>query len=167
MRTTTIGVIIIGLYLFGISASSQTKPPISLSVEIKNPSVKIGNNIQITALLTNNTDQVFIGARLKEAGDPNFQYMVDVEREDHAAVVKKYAEKVRRHEIKNDPNDFLGSFVPLELQPGETGQDIVYLSNRYEFDKPGKYFVQVEYELPESLGGGVIKSNTITITVTP
>jgi hypothetical protein len=40
-------------------------------------------------------------------------------------------------------------------------------TNRYEFDKPGEYSIQIERELPESLGGGVIKSNAITVTVTP
>jgi len=100
------------------------------------------------------------------AGDTSFQYKVNVERENHAAVAKKYSEKRRRHEIAPDPLEG-GSVILLNIQPGETDKDIVHVSNRYEFDKPGKYLVQVEYELPESLGGGVIKSNTITVMVTP
>ena len=100
------------------------------------------------------------------AGDTSFQYKVNVERENHAAVAKKYSEKRRRHEIAPDPLED-GSVILLNIQPGETDKDIVHVSNRYEFDKPGKYLVQVEYELPESLGGGVIKSNTITVMVTP
>ena len=147
----------------------------SLKIEIDNPSVKIGDEIPVKTLLTNNTDQVIQISKTSLLGDPCFQYMVDVEREDHAAVVKKYVEKIRRHEIKpvmQDPDSdgwtiLAGSVIILHLPPGKSEEDLVHVSNRYEFDKPGNYFVQAEYELPESLGGGFIKSNIITITVTP
>jgi hypothetical protein len=69
--------------------------------------------------------------------------------------------------VKTAVVDATGSVLFVTIQPGKTHEDSVDISNRYEFDKPGKYSIQIERELPESLGGGVIKSNTITVTVTP
>jgi len=163
-RTTTIGVVILGIYLCGISSKAQT-PPLSLKIEIDHSLVKIGADIPVTVLLKNNTDHAIPGSEVSMEGYGGFQYKVNVERDDHTAVARKYAEKFRRHEI--GPRPGTGSVIFIHIQPGETDKDIVYVSNRYEFDNPGKYLVQVEYDLPENLGGGVIKSNTITVTVTP
>src|SRR5215813_8583426 len=162
-RTTTIGVLTLGIYLCGISSKAQT-PPLSLKIETDHTSVKIGADIPVTVLLANNTDHAIPGSKVSMYGDGGFEYKVNVEREDHAAVARKYAEKFRRNEIGVTPLPGTGSVIFINIQPGETDKDTVYVSNRYEFDEPGKYLVQVEYDLPENLGGGVIKSNTITVT---
>jgi hypothetical protein len=162
---TMIGVVILGACLCDIGVKAQTTP-LSLSIEIDNSSVKLGADIQVKATIKNNTDQGIQLSELRTAGDLHLEYKVNVERDDHTAVAKKYAEKLRRHEVSWDPlADGSVHFVPI--QPGETHEDSVNISNRYEFDKPGKYSIQIERELPESLGGGVIKSNTITVMVTP
>jgi hypothetical protein len=163
-RIATIGVVILGIYLCGVSSNAQTEP-MSLSIEIDKPSVKLGTDIQVKVLLKNNTDHAISGSEVSMEGYGGFQYKVNVEREDHTAVARKYVEKFRRHEI--GPRPGTGSVIFIHIQPGETDKDIVYVNNRYEFDKPGKYLVQVEYDLPKDLGGGVIKSNIITVTVIP
>jgi hypothetical protein len=164
-RITIIGVIILGIYLCNISTEAQA-PPLSLSIETDNPSVKLGDEISIKILLKNNTDQSIRLSKSRTSGDGSFEYKVDVGREDHAVVAKKYVEKLRRKEVQPDIPP-VGSVQFFTIQPGEADKDSVNISNRYEFDKPGKYLVQIERDLPEDLGGGVIKSNTITITVTP
>src|SRR5262249_41247060 len=126
----------------------------------------LGADIQVKATLKNNTDQDIQVSEHRTAGDLHFEYKVIVERDDHTAVAKKYAEKLRRHEVLRNPLAD-GSVLFVPIQPGETHKDSVNISNRYEFDKPGKYSIQIEREFPKSLGGGVIKSNTITVTVTP
>jgi len=162
---TIIGVVILGVCLCDIGVKAQTEP-MSLSIEIDKSSVKLGDEIPIKILLKNNTDQSIRLSKTRTSGDGSFEYKVDVGREDHAVVAKKYVEKLRRKEVQPDIPP-VGSVQFFTIQPGETDKDGVNISNRYEFDKPGKYSVQIERALPESLGGGVIKSNTITVTVTP
>ena len=164
-RITIIGVVILGVCLCDIGVKAQTTP-LSVSIEIDNSSVKLGADIQVKATLKNNTDQDIQVSELRMEGDSRLEYKVNVERDDHTAVAKKYAEKLRRHEVSRDPLA-TGSVQFVPIQPGKTHEGGVNISNRYEFDKPGKYSIQLERELPESLGGGVIKSNTITVTVTP
>jgi hypothetical protein len=162
---TIIGVVILGVCLCDVGIKAQTTP-LSVSIEIDNSSVKLGTDIQVKAILKNNIDQDVQTSELRTAGDSHLEYKVNVERDDHTAVAKKYAEQLRRHEVAPDPLA-TGSVHFVPIQPGKTHEDIVDISNRYEFDKPGKYSIQIERELPEALGGGVIKSNTITVTVTP
>jgi len=162
---TIIGVVILGVCLCDIGVKAQTEP-MSLSIEIDKSSVKLGDEIPIKILLKNNTDQSIRLSKTRTSGDGSFEYKVDVGREDHGVVAKKYVEKLRRKEVQPDIPP-VGSVQFFTIQPGETDKDGVNISNRYEFDKPGKYSVQIERALPESLGGGVIKSNTITVTVTP
>jgi hypothetical protein len=164
-RITIIGVVTLGVCLCDIGVKAQTTP-LSLSIEIDNSSVKLGADIQVKATLKNNTDQDIQVSELRMEADSHLEYKVNVERDDHTAVAKKYAEKLRRHEVSWDPLA-TGSVHFVPIQPGKTHEDSVSISNRYEFDKPGKYSIQIEREAPESLGGGVIKSNTITVTVIP
>jgi hypothetical protein len=162
---TIIGVVILGVCLSDIGVKAQTTP-LSVSIEIDNSSVKLGADIQVKAILKNNTDQDIQVSELRTEGDFHLEYKVNVERDDHTAVAKKHAEKLRRHEVPRDPLA-TGSVLFVPIQPGKTHEDSVDIRNRYEFDKPGKYSIQFERELPESLGGGVIKSNIIAVTVTP
>lgn len=36
----------------------------------------------------------------------------------------------------------------------------------YDMSRPGKYTIQVSRAVPKELGGGTVKSNAITVTVT-
>ena len=164
-RIIIIGVVIFGVCLCKISTEAQA-PPLSLLIETDNPSVKLGDEIPIKIRLKNNTDRSIRLSKVMREGDGSFEYKVDVERDDPTVVAKKYVEKLRRNEVQPaiPPT---GSVLFFIIEPGETDKDSIYISNRYEFDKPGKYLVQIERALPEDLGGGVIKSNTITVTVTP
>jgi hypothetical protein len=52
------------------------------------------------------------------------------------------------------------------IQPGgeiSVDQDI---SRLYDMTKPGKYVIQASREIPKEMGGGVVRSNSITATVT-
>ncbi len=97
-RITIISVVIFGVCLCDIGVKAQTEP-MSLKIEIDHSSVQIGADIPVTVLLTNNTDHAIPGSKVIMYGDSGFEYKVNVEREDHAAVARKYAEKHRRNEI--------------------------------------------------------------------
>lgn len=52
------------------------------------------------------------------------------------------------------------------LQPGESlPKNLLVLTKFYDMSRPGKYTVQVSRAVPKELGGGTVKSNTLTITV--
>jgi hypothetical protein len=38
-------------------------------------------------------------------------------------------------------------------------------SKLYDMSRPGKYLIQVSRVVPKELGGGVVKSNAVTVTV--
>ena len=62
-RITIIGVVIFGVCLCDIGVKAQTEP-MSLSIEIDNPSVNMGSDIQVIVLLKNNTDHAILDQRL-------------------------------------------------------------------------------------------------------
>src|SRR5262245_66178152 len=166
-RITIVGVVIFGVCLCDIGVKAQTTP-LSVSIEIDNSSVKLGADIQVKAILKNNTDQDIQVGELSTAGDSHHEYKVNVERDDHTAVAKKYAEKLLRGEVSWDILvDATGRVLFVQIQPGKTHEDSVYINNRYEIDKPGKYSIQIKRELPEYLAGGVIKTKTTKVKATP
>ncbi|MBO0861839.1 MAG: carboxypeptidase regulatory-like domain-containing protein [Chloracidobacterium sp.] len=60
-----------------------------------------------------------------------------------------------------------GSSRLLTLNPGEEITEKSKINKLYDMSIPGGYTVQVEKELPASEGKGMVKSNTITVIVTP
>ena len=70
--------------------------------------------------------------------------------------------------------DFIAgrSTIPLirrfhvEEEPGKTFSENITVDDLYEMTRPGQYAIQVERDIPEKLGGGMVKSNFITVTVT-
>lgn len=56
--------------------------------------------------------------------------------------------------------------VQITLKPQETCHDTVEVSSFVYLGRPGQYTIQLERDLPPELGKGVVRSNTITITVT-
>jgi hypothetical protein len=54
----------------------------------------------------------------------------------------------------------------LAIGPGKKQEDEVDVTKEYDLSKPGKYTVQLERPDPENKGQW-LRSNTITVTVTP
>ncbi len=52
------------------------------------------------------------------------------------------------------------------LKPQETYQEAIEVSGFYDLERPGRYTVQVERDMPAELGKGIVESNTIRVTVT-
>jgi len=60
-----------------------------------------------------------------------------------------------------------GSRKLFTLKPGAEITETSNINKLYDMSMPGEYVIQVEKELPASEGKGTVKSNTITVTVTP
>ncbi len=59
-----------------------------------------------------------------------------------------------------------GHGVSAKLKSGASWQELLDIRRYFDMGRPGKYTISVQRKLPEELGVGVVKSNTITVTVT-
>lgn len=69
----------------------------------------------------------------------------------------------RRREFRRHVTS--GSTIIQFLAPGETQKDEIPVSKLYDLSKPGRYTIQIQRTDPETKL--VVKSNSITVTVTP
>ena len=53
----------------------------------------------------------------------------------------------------------------VTLKPQETYRKTIEIGSILTADRPGKYTIQMQMKLPEELGKGLVRSNTVTITV--
>jgi hypothetical protein len=52
------------------------------------------------------------------------------------------------------------------LKPHESYSDLMIVNQLYDLSRPGEYTIQVSRLVPPGLGGGTVKSNVITVTIT-
>ena len=71
-----------------------------------------------------------------------------------------------REKIKCEGVEISGRRIFRELKPNESYSDPLILKQWYEVNRSGKYQVQIGRKIPDQLGKGWVKSNTITLTVT-
>ena len=153
-------------------ATVQTSPaaessPLALSIATSQHSVPLGSEIHVSAVLTNKSDHKIQLTKMSAAGAQNFEYKVNVHLIDQSRTVNRaFSERVRRNE-ETQKKTFTGSIMFIDIGPGETHRDEISISNRYQIDKPGRYIIQVERELPQNMGGKTLRSNEIEIDVAP
>jgi hypothetical protein len=142
--------------LFGAS-SPKPKQPFSLSITPLQATVRSGSEVRVEITLRNVSDQQI--EVLKSEGD----YSVAVRGRQG-----KMARDTQLGRRLKDPSTVRVSSSPLyPLKPQESLKDEISVSKLYEMSSPGKYTISVTRPIPEELGGGIVKSNTTTITVEP
>ena len=57
----------------------------------------------------------------------------------------------------------LGRWIEVTLKPGESTEESYPVELYYELQRPGVYAVRLSREVPSSAGGGVVKSNEVTL----
>jgi hypothetical protein len=116
-----------------------------------------GSPVCILIDLRNNSDRVVSSMSI----DYPPYYILDVrDEEGYPASETKFTRELR------DPNHRgFGSGILNQYKPGDSWKEELTITLYYEMSRPGKYTIQVERKLPEELGVGTVKSNTITITV--
>jgi hypothetical protein len=123
---------------------------------------KAGSPIFLLVTLTNNSTRT--------VSVPSFDrdyYTIDV-RDEHGKSVPETDEARKTKKAMKAPNArMFRSGVTEELKPHETSRHTIDVSQYLDVSRPGKYTIQATRQLPEELGPGVVKSNTISLTVTP
>jgi hypothetical protein len=58
-----------------------------------------------------------------------------------------------------------GRRIVITLKPGESAEDTYPVDLYYRFDRAGTYTVKLSRELPKNAGGGVVRSNVVTLVL--
>jgi hypothetical protein len=155
-----IAIVGIGLLLsiaFNSTGQTSKAAPFSISIRAQQSIVKPAQPIVIILTTKNISGQ---SIRLGET-NPGMEYDFDV-RDAHGQPV---AEKELLKRLKHSTYVFRSTSEVLK--PGVATQETFAISDYFDFTKPELYSIQVQRLVPYSLGHGAVKSNSITITVTP
>lgn len=139
--------------------STQTNPPFSIVISVPSE-VRSGHGVEVKIELTNrsNHNLNMSTAIIDLTGaDPNF--VVDV-RDSKGNPTPK---RVYDHADLATWHALVGYFV----EPGKTYTEGEDVARQYDMTTPGQYVIQVSRRVSNNPADGFIKSNTVTVTVTP
>jgi hypothetical protein len=146
-------------------AQTAAQPRYSITISAANATVKGGSEIRVQIVQKNTTDRdqpFWIENIAKLHGE--YLFLINVTRAD--------GNKVHRSEYFRGVRDEAGNFMPgigmsggiIIEKPGDSFTSSIDLNELYELT-PGKYAVQVYVN--DSIAKVTVKSNTITVMVTP
>jgi hypothetical protein len=138
----------------------SAKPPAELAITTERPTVKAGSVVAITVHFTNNSKQpIDASGTFSDATglDSNFQFDV---RDANGHLTPKRA--YQHPELWS-----AHAILDRVAKPDETLSEEQDISRLYDVTKPGKYVIKASRAIPKEMGGGVVKSNAVSITVTP
>jgi hypothetical protein len=142
------------------AAVAESVPPFSLTITTPHPEVKAGSGVRVDLTLTNNSDRVaefqFTGSLCDYAA---------VEVRDSAGNLVPDTEVKSKSDCAHQ--EITGANGMYRLKPNESKRDTIAVSMFSDMSKPGEYSVQVMWKAPKEFDSVVVKSNTITVTVTP
>jgi hypothetical protein len=142
-----------------LAAQNAAEQPFTISIAAPTPVVKTGVDVRINVKLTNRSliDLNESGSISSMTGlDPNLVFDV---RDTRGNLIAK---RVYEH-----PELATGTPVNCFLKPGETLAEQQNVARLYDMTKPGSYVVQVFREFSAGAQRRVVKSNKVTIVVTP
>ncbi|MGB6499412.1 MAG: hypothetical protein WBF09_20615 [Candidatus Acidiferrum sp.] len=138
---------------------NSAKPPFKIVIAVESATIKAGSGVSINARLANTSNQPLdaSGCYCGPSGlDSLFTWVV----RDKGHLTAK---KVYPH-----PELATGEVIlDRVVQPGSELSGDQDISRLYDMTKPGKYVIQASRAIPKEMGGGVVKSNAVTVTVTP
>jgi hypothetical protein len=136
------------------------------ALELSGPSkVKVGDKIKLNLTLTNASALVIEGGKqpgIDHAELTNGIYVHDAQ--GHVPQKTPYAQALDGHLDKTPEDIITTSIIPFSVRPGDSMQETCLLNDLYNISAPGKYVIQVRNRLKD---GWLVKSNKVTVTVTP
>jgi hypothetical protein len=158
MKTFTVARYLGCALLFWTAAFAQSRQSqFSLTITAEQPETRIGSEARVNATLTNlSAHDVTL-----EFDTPLCNYGVEVRNS-----VGTLAADTELKKSSDCANHATGRDVIVTLRPHGSQKDTIPVSALSDMAQPGKYSVQVTWQAPKELGGIVVKSNLITVTVT-
>ena len=141
----------------GQTVMAPSHQPFSIAISTARTSVKAGAAVWVRIRLTNTSDHE-INASVARAREVDVNYDYDVRQVGGGTVDKLY---------KHDMSKIIQTVVVRALKPGEATEEESRVSRMCKMIEPGEYAIQVSRPISDDPGDGVVKSNTITVTVTP
>jgi hypothetical protein len=164
MRDLLITLVLAGVSVAAPSQSEtakQAKPPFSIIISTETPTIKAGAGLEIRIRLTNLSGRDINGVS-------NIENRVDVSYEQE---VRDSTGRLAKREHWNPEVVIVGATHFNTLKPGESGDSVTVVDPKYDISKPGQYVIQLSRTIAGTIvddrKDGVVKSNKITITVTP
>jgi hypothetical protein len=149
----------------GAKAPQSMKPPFTLNIVPAEPIVKVGSSVFVDATVVNKSNHdISVSSTKDHAG---YEYPIDVWDEKGATAPEtKFGRAQNGHETAEDANEITVFDVGHgTLNPGKALSDRVNVSLLYDLSHPGKYTIQFKRYDEESKS--IVRSNKITVTVTP
>jgi hypothetical protein len=156
-----VGVVLV-LVALGTGFARSSLARFSITITAPKTVIKSGSPVVVELILTNISKRNLT----LEDRSPMCDYVVEVR--DSANKLAPDTEYKRTLGCGMGPTIIMSgrdSLLPL-MPNGSRGEQFV-VSQLSDMSQPGTYSVQISRQIPKSLGGGVVKSNTITVTVTP
>ncbi len=159
--------------ILGAKLVEGAQPPFSVTIASSGDAILAGPGVQkagspiflLVTLANNSTRTVSI---------PSFDrdyYRIDVRDEQGKTVPETDEVRKMREETSAPTNSIRDRKTSKgligDLKPHTAANETIEVSSYYDMSHPGKYTIQLTRQLPEELGPGVVKSNRITVTVTP
>ncbi|MCU1284248.1 MAG: hypothetical protein JWO13_598 [Acidobacteriales bacterium] len=147
------------LLMFGsmtsLVAVGQAAQPFSISINALKGDIKFGEPIEIRVTITNTSGRDLDVSSSWEAGtDVSLEFDVR----------DTSGNPLRRKARREGPESL--SVKTATLKPGETIKETTLVSAHY-MDEPGQYVIQLARRVSTDAKQGKVKSNKITVTVTP
>jgi hypothetical protein len=162
----------IPLLLAGISVAvpnqsdgaNQVKPPFSITISTETPTVKAGAEVSIKVRITNASNHDINASSAYYRGvDGGMDASYDEEvRDSKGNLAKRKQSSEPESEVP-----LTGSIRLRTLKPGESADAVTGVSQQYDMSRPGQYGIQLSRRISDNPKDGVVKSNKITVTVTP
>jgi hypothetical protein len=147
--------------------SGQSKPPFRLTLTA-NPTVyKAGSEVRVQITQTNTSDETMTTAKSIAPDQAEFHYTMDVR--DSKGRPAPQTEYGRDFNSKGDDPKHttvrVGNEGPILLKPGESMEDEAIITKFFDLSHPGKYTIQVSRLISRETDKGIVRSNTISITI--
>jgi hypothetical protein len=159
MKSIGFGVCLGTVALLVTTGTAQSsKAAFSVTAAAPYSEVKSGEDVYVKVTLTNNLNRVVT----LEFASPLCDYAMEVRDADGNLLPDT--------DVKSKfecPQRYTGGHGFVPVKPNEPLTATVSVSMFSDISRPGKYSVRVAWREPKELGGVLLKSNTVEITVVP
>jgi hypothetical protein len=153
----------------GTGSAQGTRPSFSVTISVPQEVVAHGSEVKVTIILKNTSNRDIAIPRSPADDQGESHNKLTVRDEEGNLVADKATIPARTDKEKGTQSEVVNlrmeTIILFTVKPGDSLKDGIVLSNVYETLSAGKYSLQVERI--DDTTKTVVKSNTITLTVTP
>lgn len=165
----TVALLITGLTLAdaqSVSKDNATQPAFSLNLSAASTQVRAGEALRLVVSLKNISSKEIIIAKENATSDEADYSVLAIDEQGKNASTTPYY-RVLKGERQTEVPKFVirRSTQMLTVQPGESLESGIELGRIYKIETPGVYKIWVERL--DKVSNIRVKSNTVTVTVTP